>query len=111
MDIISGIVVSTSVFLFTMSLVALFVRLPRSEGGARWWAEAESLTQTVMSVSLVVYFVAVVNLLLIAQQVSLALGSFVIGLALLVIFYLEPAVRARGERNAPAERQRESWDK
>jgi hypothetical protein len=110
MDLISGIVVATSVFLFTMALVTLFVRLPRSEGTARRWAEVESLTQAVMSVSLVVYFVAVVNVLLIAQQVSLALGSFVVGLALLVVFYLEPAVRTRGTRSAAVDEQ-DGWDK
>ncbi len=108
MDIISGIVVATSVFLFTTVLVVLFTRVSFGEGHRVSVGEARSLTQRSMAVSMVVYFVAVINLLLIAQQVSLALGTFVVALVLLVVYYLEPAVRSRG---GEAIEESESWER
>ncbi|MHB0870737.1 MAG: hypothetical protein ACYC5J_14990 [Chloroflexota bacterium] len=108
MDIISGIVVSTSVFLLASVLVVLFTRVSPVQGRAAGDAEPRGLTQRVMAVSLVVYFVAVINLLLIAQQTSLALGTFVVGLVLLVVYYLEPALRTRG-REEPGES--EGWER
>ncbi len=95
MDIISGIVWTTASLLVTMALVVLFTRIIPL-GTSRPDLEVRGLSQKVMVTSLVVYFVALVNLLLIAQQVSLALGTFVIGLVLLVVEYVEPAVRGRG---------------
>lgn len=100
MDIISGIVVSTSVFLFCTALVAVIAALPVSRGQHGIGPAAKGVAQRAMATSLVVYFVAVLNLLLIAQQISLALGSFVVGLALLVVFYVEPAIRTRGAESA-----------
>ncbi|MGE5619215.1 MAG: hypothetical protein ACM3US_08150 [Sphingomonadaceae bacterium] len=96
MDVISGIVVSTSVFLLSSVLVLLFTRVsPGSAPAASGKPTAGGLTQRVMTISLVVYFVAVIDLLLIAQQTSLALGTFVVGLVLLVVYYLEPGLRGR----------------
>ena len=109
MDLIAGIVISTSVFLFSMAMVTVFARVPWGEHGARRAEEAGTFTQRMMAVSLVVYFVAVVNLLLIAQLANLAMGSFVVGIVLLVVYYLEPAIRGRGSQ-APTE-ESESWEK
>ncbi len=108
MDIISGIVVATSVFMVAMALVVLFVRMPMGAGGRGAEAETRAVAQRVMATSLVVYFVAVLDLLLIAQQAGLALGTFVVGLVVLVVFYVEPALRARGTQ---ASDESESWDK
>lgn len=107
MDLIGGIVIATSVFILSMALVTLFVRLPAGEHSIRQVTVGNKLTQKVMAVSLVVYFVAVVNLLLIAQQVNLALGSFVVGIVLLVVYHVEPALRTRGSQAAD---ESESWE-
>lgn len=107
MDLIGGIVVATSVFVVSMTLVTLFVRPPAGERNPHQLAMSNKLTHRVLAVSLVVYFVAVVNLLLIAQQVNLALGSFVVGVVLLVMYYIEPALRTRGSQAAE---ESESWE-
>jgi hypothetical protein len=104
MDIISGIVTITSAFILGMAGVILaapklLAEIPR---------DSQSITTRVLATVLVVYFVAVIDLLLIAQQVSLALGSFVVGLVLLVMFYVEPALR--GQRSGAAQ-EREDWRK
>ncbi len=106
MDIISGIVVSTAAFMLSMALVVLFTRLPNAGIERSLEIEGRNLARKFMVTSLVVYFVAVVNLLLIAQQVSLALGTFVIGGVLLVVYYVEPGLRGRGEQG-PGDS--ESW--
>lgn len=107
MDLIGGIVITTSVLMLSMALVTLFVRMPAGGHSARQVVLGNKLTQKVLAVSLVVYFVAVVNLLLIAQQVNLALGSFVVGIALLVVYYVEPALRTKGGQ---ATEESESWE-
>ena len=108
MDLIEGIVVATSVFIVSMALVVLFVRLPMGEQRRGAESETRSLAHRVMATSVVVYFVAVLNVLLIAQQVSLALGTAVIGLVILVVYYIEPAVRGRAGQ---ATEDAESWEK
>lgn len=104
MDIISGIVTITSAFIIGMAGVAL--------AAPRLLAEAtrdnQTITSRVLATVLVVYFVAVIDLLLIAQQVSLALGSFVVGLVLIVMFYIEPAIR--GQRTGGSQ-EGEDWRK
>lgn len=107
MDLIGGIVIATSVFILSMALVTLFVRFPAGEHSARQVAAGNKFTQKALAVSLVVYFVAVVNLLLIAQQVNLALGSFVVGIVLLVVYHAEPALRSRGSEGTE---ESESWE-
>ena len=107
MDLIGGIVISTSVLIFSMSMVTLFARIRTGEQVARQAAFSNGLTQKVLAVSLVVYFVALVNLLLIAQQVNLALGSFVVGIVLIMVYFVEPAVRAR---TSQATEETESWE-
>ncbi len=108
MDIISGIVTATSVFLLAMVIVAVVVSVAFRDPRHSIQPETRSLVQTVMATSLVVYFVAILDLLLIAQQTSLALGTFVIGLVLVVVFYLEPALRGRGRE--PTE-ETEGWER
>ena len=107
MDLIGGIVIATSVLIFSMSMVTLFTRMRAGEQVARQAAFCNNLTQKVLAVSLVVYFVAIVNLLLIAQQVNLALGSFVVGILLIVVYFVEPAVRAR---TGQATEEPERWE-
>ena len=53
----------------------------------------------------VVYFVAITHLLLIAQQVSLALGNLVVGLILVVVLYLEPGISGANDSSDDSE----SW--
>ena|GEM_PF-5055984 len=91
MDIISGIVVITSAFIIGMAGVVLAT--PRLLAEAT--GESRSIASRIMATTLVVYFVAVIDLLLIAQQISLALGSFVVGLLLVVMLYVEPALRVQ----------------
>ncbi len=107
MDIISAIAVATSVFQSSMALVVLFVRLPIAGEHRTLDQGSGGVTQRVMATSLVVYFVAILNLLLIAQQGSLALGTFVVGLVTLVVYYVEPAIRTRGSQ---ATEEGEGWE-
>lgn len=97
---------STAAFLVSMALVVLFTRLPFGDRGSA--IETRGMARKAMATSLVVYFVAVVDLLLIAQQVSLALGTFVTGLVLLVVYYIEPAIRTRGSREGE---DQEGWER
>ncbi|TAK31342.1 MAG: hypothetical protein EPO21_17755 [Chloroflexota bacterium] len=91
MDIISGVTIVSASFLFAASLVALF--LGRS-GSSR---VGHGRAMGVLGTMVVVYFVAITHLLLIAQQVSLALGNFVVGVVLVVVLYLEPGVSQAGD--------------
>jgi hypothetical protein len=104
MDIISGIVTITSAFIIGMAGVVLAMPrlLAESQG------ESHAITSRIVATTLVVYFVAVIDLLLIAQQMSLALGSFVVGLLLVVMLYVEPALR--GQRVAEP-KEGEDWRK
>ncbi len=108
MDIIFGTVVATSVFLISMALTVLFVRIPVPGGRPGAESEARGLAQRAMATSLIVYFVAILDLLLIAQQTSLALGTFVVGFVTLVVLYVEPAFRTRGSRVGE---ESESWER
>ena len=54
----------------------------------------------------VIYFVAITHLLLIAQQISLALGNFVVGIVLVVVLYLEPGV---SQASSSPDEEREDW--
>jgi len=104
MDIISGIVIVTAVFIVGMAGVVLAT--PRLLAEAN--LETQAATSRIVATTLVVYFVAVINLLLIAQQINLALGSFVVGLVLVVMLYVEPALRS--QRNS-SPREGEDWRK
>lgn len=104
MDIISGIVIVTSAFI--VGMVGVVVAAPRLLAEAQ--NESHGITSRILATTLVVYFVAVIDLLLIAQQVSLALGSFVVALLLIVMLYVEPALRS--QRGAGA-KEGEQWRK
>ncbi len=98
MDIIAGLVVTSSSFLFAAALTGLLV-----------WRGAKEHTSpsaddtiragggTILATLVVVYFVATTQLLLIAQQHGMALGNFIVGLVVFAILYIEPAIRGRGQ--------------
>lgn len=100
MDIISGITITTTAFLFAASIVALFLgRTGSSRTG-------HGRAMGVLGTMVVIYFVAITHLLLIAQQISLALGNFVVGIVLIVVLYLEPGVSQAG--SSPDDEQ-QNW--
>lgn len=98
MDIIAGLVTVSSSFMLSAAIAGLLV----------WWsargraasASEEPVrvgTGPVLAVMVVVYFVATTQLLLIAQQHGLALGNFIVGIVVVAILFVEPAVRGRGQ--------------
>ena len=100
MDIISGVTIVTTAFLFAASIVALFLgRTGSSRAG-------HGRAMGVLGTMVVVYFVAITHLLLIAQQISLALGNFVVGIVLVVVLYLEPGV---SQASSSPDEEREDW--
>jgi hypothetical protein len=106
MDIISGIVVTTSALILGVALTGIIAinsasRSPAERGQQEVFAGARGIQGTM----LVVYFVATTHLLLIAQQVNLALANFVVGLVLIVVQFVEPSLR--GGRRSPGEQ--EDW--
>lgn len=101
MDLISGMAIIVSVFMLACALLALAAR-PRGESAT---VEGSSITMRALATIVVVFFITTADLLLIAQQVSLALGTFVVGVLVVVLLYVEPAVRA-GKSAPPA---KEDW--
>ncbi len=101
MDIISGEVLVTSTFMLALALTALVAGRSMRDSDAPAADRMMGLARLVLSTLVVVYFVATTHLLLIAQQISLALGNFVIAVLLLAVLYGEglPRVgrRARGD--------------
>lgn len=106
MDLISGLAVIASVFMLACALVAVVSRRPAGEPGYSGGLDAVGLASRVLATLVIVFFITTADLLLIAQQVSLALGTFVVGILLVVVLYLEPSMKAgRG----PAEEGKEGW--
>ena len=89
MDIISGMVITTAAFMIALS-VALFVVGPKLYGVNEEAAgHVLGALRTMLATLVAIYFVATTHLLLIAQQMGLALGNFVIALVLLALLYGE----------------------
>ncbi|MBI2952993.1 MAG: hypothetical protein HYY30_01670 [Chloroflexi bacterium] len=106
MDIISGIVVATSMLMLAIALTGIFaVRMSRDDVSNTKHQEIFSRMRGMQGTLVVIYFVATTHLLLIAQQLSLALGNFVVGLALVVVQFIEPTIR--GGRQSPGEQ--DNW--
>ncbi len=94
MDIISGMTITASVFMLATALVALLATRVRGEASAgSGFLDTQGIAARVLAGIAIVFFVTAADLLLIAQQVSLALGTFVVGLVVIVLLYLEPSVR------------------
>ena len=107
MDIISGLVVITSAFIFGAALAGgLATRALSHNPGAS--SHSWGATKAVLGTIVVVYFVSTTHLLLIAQQSGLAAGNLVIGLVLLFVQFVEPAVRA-GRRPLSQSDEAENW--
>ena len=106
MDIISGIVAVSASFILMLGGVGAVVAVSakHSAAGQR---QGFSLASRVLATAVVVYFLAVMNLLIIAEQLGPALASFLIGLVVLAVLYVEPAVRAR--RRANDGEEEDSW--
>ncbi len=92
MDLITGLAVTSSVFMLACAIVAVVV--------SRTIPDSYALASRILATVVVVFFIVFADLVLIAQQVSLALGTFVIGILVVVLLYLEPSVRA-GKREVP----------
>jgi hypothetical protein len=99
MDIISGVVVTTSVFLAAAALTSLFIawRVGHSmkledgtfDADPRFLERlVESRARSVLTTLLIVYFVATTNLLVVAQQLGIALFNMAAGVILVVGMYL-----------------------
>lgn len=94
MDIISGMVVVTSVLILGIALTGIAaVRSGREASTNESQHEIFAGMRGIQGTLVVVYFVATTHLLLIAQQLSLALGNFVVGLILIVVQFVEPTIR------------------
>ena len=107
MDLISGLAIIASVSMLAVALVAVLATRGLREGAAHVDAAAvQSIAARVLATVVVVFFITAANLLLIAQQISLALGTFVVGLLLVVVLYLEPSLSA--SRRQVAE-DKEGW--
>ena len=108
MDIISGMVLVTSALILGITVTGVFAAHASSKGADnRISQEIFTGMRGIQGTMVVVYFVATTHLLLIAQQLSLALGNFVIGLILIVVQFIEPTIR--GGRQSPAEQ--DNWRK
>lgn len=107
MDLISGLAVIASVSMLAVALVAVLATRGSREASARLeGADVHGIAARVLATVVVVFFITAANLLLIAQQVSLALGTFVVGILLVVVLYLEPSLGG-GKRQAAEDR--EGW--
>lgn len=107
MDIISGLVAVTGAFLIGAAFVAgLASRAWSHNPGTAWegWLPGRATLGTMV----VVYFVATTHLLLIAQQPGLAAANLAIGLVLIFVQFVEPAVRA-GRRAPEKADEGETW--
>ena len=106
LDIITGIVIITSSFILGTAIAGVLGArgVPNDgRGSAGTWTR----TRAVMALLVVVYFVATSQLLLIAQQPSLAGGNLVVGLVLVVFQFVEPSLR---ESKQPVDvDERENW--
>ncbi len=106
MDIISGIVLTTSALILGLALIGIFaVHSAIGRDSGQVMPEIFVGARGVQATLVVVYFVATTHLLLIAQQTSLALANFVVGLVLIVVQFVEPAVH--GGKKAPGEQ--DNW--
>lgn len=107
MDLISGLAIIASVSMLAVALVAVLATRGLREDAVHVDAAAvHSIAARVLATVVVVFFITAANLLLIAQQISLALGTFVVGLLLVVVLYLEPSLS--GGRRQVAE-DKEGW--
>ncbi|MBI2863097.1 MAG: hypothetical protein HYX94_00850 [Chloroflexi bacterium] len=96
MDIIAGLVITSSSFLFAAALTGILVW--RGTGGHNPATGEDTIRAgggAILATLVVVYFVATTQLLLIAQQHGMALGNFIVGLVVFAILCIEPAVRGR----------------
>lgn len=106
MDIISGLVLVTSALILGITLTGIFAAHASGRRSENLMShEIFSGMRGIQGTMVVIYFVATTHLLLIAQQLSLALGNFVVGLILIVVQFVEPAIR--GGRQSPGEQ--DNW--
>ncbi len=97
MDIIAGLVITSSSFLFAAALTGLLVwRATREHTSPSGDEVIRAGGGLILATLVIVYFVVTTQLLLIAQQHGMALGNFIVGLVVFAILYIEPAVRGRG---------------
>lgn len=106
MDIITGVVVVTAIFFPSLALAFVFVA--RSSSSDSTNTDAFSLANRILATLIIVYFLSLTELLLIAQQISLALGTFVVGFIALGILHVEPGLRPR---KYPSSDGGENWRK
>ena len=107
MDLISGLAVIASVSMLAVALVAVLATRGLREASAGVdAADIHGIAARVLATVVVVFFITAANLLLIAQQVSLALGTFVVGILLVVVLYLEPSL---GASRRQAAEDKEGW--
>lgn len=99
MDIISGMVITTSALILAIALMGVSAARVTAEQSSRSvYQDVFARLRGMEGTLVVIYFVATTHLLLIAHQLSLALGNFVVGLILVVVQFIEPALRS-GQRS------------
>lgn len=121
MDLISGIVIVTSVFLVSLSLAALFTGLATREAvrtgkdgavgnvdGLEWLVTSRA---RVLYASLfVVYTLVMTEIFVISQQTTLAFLSFAAGAALVAVQFI--AVPPHGASVKPSDQSgRDDWNR
>ncbi len=107
MDIISGLVVVTGAFLVGAAFLAGMASRTAPHNPGNVW-EGFLPGRTTLGTMVVVYFVATTHILLIAQQPGLAAANLALGLVLVFVQFVEPAVRA-GRRQPEKADEAENW--
>lgn len=121
MDLISGIVVTTSIFLLSLALAALFSGLASKEvvktgkdGSLRNVDALEwlvySRARVIFASLFVVYTVAMTDIFVIAQQPTLAFLNLAAGIGLVAVQFLAVSPRKPSDK-APDESGREDWNR